>query len=126
MARCASFKNRLSNFDSVNKVDPTLDKNVAKMLTKTCASGDAAVVSLDSTKTSFDNAYFKALTVGGGLLTSDQTLFTSPETRGLVNCYATNQAKFFVDFSQAMVKMGLLNVKVGATGEVRRDCRRVN
>ncbi|CAA6660236.1 unnamed protein product [Spirodela intermedia] len=126
VARCSSFKNRLSNFDSVNRVDPSLDQSFAKTLVKACAAGDSSEVSFDSTRTFFDNAYFRALPVGGGLLSSDQTLFSSPETRGLVDAYAMNQARFFLDFSQAMVKMGLLNVKVGAGGEVRRDCRRVN
>lgn len=126
MARCSSFKNRLSNFNSISRVDPSLDQSFAKTLVKACAAGDSSEVSFDSTRTLFDNAYFRALPVGGGLLSSDQTLFTSPETRGLVSAYAMNPARFFLDFSQAMVKMGLLKVKDGARGEVRLDCRRVN
>jgi peroxidase len=37
-----------------------------------------------------------------------------------------NQAKFFLDFQQAMVKMSLLDVKEGSQGEVRADCRKIN
>ncbi|MQL77222.1 hypothetical protein Taro_009621 [Colocasia esculenta] len=125
-ARCGSFKNRLSKFDATHDVDPSLDPGFARMLTRTCSAGDTAEAPFDWTRNSFDTAYFNALQMGGGVLISDQTLFTSPQTRGLVVAYAMNEARFFFDFSQAMVKMGFLDVKEGDAGEVRRDCRRVN
>ncbi|KAK4354152.1 hypothetical protein RND71_026346 [Anisodus tanguticus] len=55
-----------------------------------------------------------------------KTLYNNPRTRGLVNAYAFNQAMFFLDFQQAMVKMGLLDVKEGSNGEVRTNCRIIN
>uniref|UniRef100_A0A1D1YMF7 Peroxidase n=1 Tax=Anthurium amnicola TaxID=1678845 RepID=A0A1D1YMF7_9ARAE len=126
VARCASFKNRLSKFDAANDVDPSLDPYFARMLVRTCSAGDTSEMAFDWTRTSFDTAYFNALQMGGGVLTSDQTLFTNPQTRSLVNAYARNQAMFFLDFSQAMVKMGLLDIKEGGKGEVRHDCHRLN
>ncbi|KAJ4965955.1 hypothetical protein NE237_017804 [Protea cynaroides] len=126
VARCSSFKNRLSNFDATHDVDPALDSNVAKTLSKICSSGDSAQAPFDSTKNLFDNRYFNALQMKAGVLTSDQTLFTSPRTRAIVNGYAMNQAMFFFDFQQAIVKMGLLDAKEGASGEVREDCRTIN
>ncbi|XP_042494028.1 peroxidase 47 [Macadamia integrifolia] len=126
VARCSSFKNRLSNFDATHDVDPSLDSNVAKTLSKTCSAGDNAEAAFDSTRNIFDNAYFNALQMKAGVLTSDQTLFTSRNTRGIVNGYAMNQAMFFFNFQQAMVKMGLLDVKEGVAGEVRGDCHRIN
>ncbi|KAF9602439.1 hypothetical protein IFM89_027568 [Coptis chinensis] len=126
VARCSSFKNRLSKFDSTRDVDPTLDSDIATKLIKTCNAGDNAEAPFDETRNSFDNSYFNALQSKAGLLSSDQTLFTSPRTRNIVNGYAMNQARFFFDFQQAMVKMGLLDVKEGKKGEVRLNCRQIN
>ncbi|TKY51981.1 Peroxidase 47 [Spatholobus suberectus] len=120
VARCTSFKNRLS------QVDPTLDTEFAKTLARTCNSGDNAEQPLDATRNDFDNFYFNALLRKNGVLTSDQTLYTSPKTRNFVNAYAFNQAMFFFDFQQAMVKMGLLDVKDNSNGEVRENCRKIN
>ncbi|KAI3986421.1 hypothetical protein MKX01_037703 [Papaver californicum] len=126
VARCSSFKNRLQKFDSSHEVDPTLDSNFASTLSKTCTAGDSAEVPFDETRNSFDNAYFNGLRRSSGVLSSDQTLYTSPRTRGIVNAYAMNTARFFFDFQQAMVKMGLIDVKEGNQGEVRQNCRVIN
>ncbi|PIA35679.1 hypothetical protein AQUCO_03500197v1 [Aquilegia coerulea] len=126
VARCSSFKNRLTKFDSTHDTDPALDSGFAAKLSKTCTAGDNAEAPFDETRNSFDNAYFNALQKKAGLLTSDQTLFASARTRNIVNSYAMNEAKFFFEFQQAMVKMGLLDVKEGKAGEVRLDCRKIN
>ncbi|KAK4780287.1 hypothetical protein SAY87_016393 [Trapa incisa] len=120
VARCSSFKQRLSNQDL------SMDSSIAKMLSRTCSRGDNAEQPLDPTSTDFDNAYFGALQGKAGVLFSDQALFSSPRTRGLVNSYAMNQAMFFFDFQWAMIKMGTLDVKEGSGGEVRSNCRRIN
>ncbi|XP_068647465.1 peroxidase 47 [Aristolochia californica] len=126
VAKCASFKNRLSNFDSTHNVDPSMNTNMAAVLQKTCSGGDNSEVPFDRTRTTFDNAYYNALQSGTGLLTSDQTLFSSPRTRRIVYGYAMNQAMFFFDFQQAMVKMSQLDIKEDEEGEVRLNCRRTN
>ncbi|KNA23691.1 hypothetical protein SOVF_022840 [Spinacia oleracea] len=127
VARCSSFKTRLSKFDATHDVDPSLNPDFAKTLSKTCSSGvDKAEQPFDDSRNDFDNLYFQALQNKAGLLTSDQTLFDSPRTRGIVNGYAMNQALFFLDFQRSMVKMSLLDVKEGSKGEVRRDCRKIN
>lgn len=122
VARCSSFKNRLSS----NANDPTLNTEFAKTLSKTCSAGDKAEQPLDATKNNFDNLYFNALQRKSGVLFSDQTLFASPITRTIVNDYAFNQAMFFFHFQQSMVKMSTLDVKEGSKGEVRDNCRRIN
>ncbi|KAL2539336.1 Peroxidase 47 [Abeliophyllum distichum] len=53
VARCSSFKHRLSNFDTTNNVDPTLDTQFAKTLSKTCSRGDNAEQTFDSTRKQF-------------------------------------------------------------------------
>ncbi|GLU12174.1 hypothetical protein SLE2022_288750 [Rubroshorea leprosula] len=120
VARCSSFKGRLGNGD------PTLDSDFAKTLSKTCSAGDNAEQPFDATRNTFDNLYYDTLLTKNGLLFSDQTLYVSPRTRSIVNAYAMNQAMFFFDFQQAMVKMGMLNVKEGSKGEVRGNCRKIN
>jgi peroxidase len=121
VARCSSFKTRLSD-----PVDPTMDSDFSKALAKTCSGGDNAEQSFDVTRNNFDSFYFQALQRKAGVLFSDQTLYNNPETKAIVNNYAMNQAMFFLDFQQAMVKMSLLDVKEGSKGEVRADCRKVN
>ncbi|CAL0299945.1 unnamed protein product [Lupinus luteus] len=120
VATCGSFKNRLS------QVDPTLDSEFAKTLSRTCSSGDKAVQPFDATSNDFDNVYYNGLLRKNGVLTTDQTLVTSPQTRNIVYAYAMNQAMFFFDFQRAMVKMGLIDVKEGSNGEVRQNCRIIN
>ncbi|NP_001314338.1 peroxidase 47 [Gossypium hirsutum] len=120
VARCSSFKNRLSNADA------NLDSNFAKTLSKTCSAGDNAEQPFDATQNTFDNFYFNALIRKSGVLFSDQVLYTTPRTRNIVNGYAMNQAMFFFDFQQAMVKMGKVDVKEGSNGEVRQNCRKIN
>lgn len=120
VARCASFKNRLS------EADPTMDSDFARRLSRTCSAGDNAEQPFDPTRNTFDNFYFNTLTRKSGLLFSDQALYAHPRTRNVVNAYAMNQALFFLDFQQAMVKMGTVDVKEGSKGEVRANCRRFN
>lgn len=127
VARCSSFKGRLSKFDSTHEVDPTLDTNFMKTLSRTCNAGDNAEQAFDRTRNTFDNDYFNALKNKAGVLLSDQTLYdVNPKTRAVVNSYAFNQAMFFLDFQQAMLKMSLLDVKQGSNGEVRQNCRKIN
>ncbi|KAG0475868.1 hypothetical protein HPP92_012313 [Vanilla planifolia] len=126
VARCSSFKNRLAKFDTTHDVDPSMDPAFASTLIQRCRAGDNAEVAFDDSRNSFDNDYFGTVQAGTGLLFSDQALLGDPRTRAAVNAYAMNQALFFLDFQEAMVKMGLLDVKKGGEGEVRLNCRRVN
>lgn len=103
-----------------------MDSEFAKTLSKTCSAGDTAEQPFDSTRSDFDNQYFNALVSNNGVLTSDQTLYNSPQTRNIVNAYAMNQALFFLDFQQAMVKMSMLDAKQGSKGEVRKNCHQIN
>ncbi|XP_062196125.1 peroxidase 47-like [Phragmites australis] len=120
VAHCASFKNRLQGEVA------TLDASLASSLGATCANGDSATATFDRTSNAFDGVYFRELQSRRGLLSSDQTLFESPETRALVNRFAMNQAYFFYAFQQGMLKMGQLDLKEGTQGEIRMTCRVVN
>lgn len=103
-----------------------MDSKFAQTLSETCSSGDNAEQPFDETRNMFDNSYFDMLIRKSGVLFSDQTLYSHPRTRAIVNDYAMFQAKFFLDFQPAMVKMGMLDVKEGNKGEVRGNCRKIN
>ncbi|KAJ3681421.1 hypothetical protein LUZ60_015910 [Juncus effusus] len=120
VARCSSFKNRLDN------VDPTMDASLEQSLAQTCSAGDTTTVPFDATPNKFDTVYFRALQSSRGILTSDQTLYNSYQTRFLVDSYAMNNAMFFYNFQQGMLRMGQLDLKEGTDGEVRLNCRRIN
>ncbi|CAO2205537.1 unnamed protein product [Urochloa humidicola] len=121
IAHCANFKDRIKE-----EVD-TLDATLASSLGSVCRSGgDAGTAPFDRTSTRFDGVYYRELTARRGLLSSDQTLFESPETREMVSMFAMNPSYFFYSFQQGMLKMGQISLKEGEEGEVRNSCRVVN
>ena len=121
VAHCASFKDRLQADAE------TLDSSLAKSLGSACGGGDSGTTApFDRTSTRFDGVYYKELTSRRGLLSSDQALFESPETREMVSMFAMNPSYFFYAFQQGMYKMGQINLKVGDEGEIRRTCRVIN
>lgn len=124
-ARCSSFKDYLSNFESAQNIDPTLYSRFANTLSKACSLGDNMEVAFGPTRTSFDNTYLKALRTGDGVLTTAKTLFASPQMRNHINGYVMNQVMFF-NFLQALLKMRMIDVKKGNQGKVRIYCCKVN
>jgi peroxidase len=77
----------------------------------------------NTTKSEFDNAYYKNLQSGQGLLASDQALYIDRRTRDRVNMFASNQTAFFEAFTTAIIKLGRVGVKTASDGEIRKDCR---
>ena len=68
----------------------------------------------------FDNASYRNLQVGKGLLGSDQVLYSDMRSRSMIDYYASNQGAFFGDFVATMTKLGRIGVKTPATGgEIR-------
>lgn len=124
VARCSSFKNRVSNSNS--EVEGSSNVQFLATLKSACSKGDDATVAFDESVNDFDNSYFMGLEEGMGVLSSDQTLMSSSATRGVVGMYASNQASFFFDFSQAMLKLGTVGVKDVPNGDVRFNCRQLN
>lgn len=75
----------------------------------------------------FDNSYFKNLVENMGLLSSDQVLFSSNDkSRELVKKYAEDQGEFFKQFAESMIKMGNISPLTGSSGEIRKNCRKIN
>ena len=132
MARCVIFKNRLYNQNGNNQADETLEKTFLNELRSVCpaSGGDNNLSPLDyASPRAFDNAYFKLILEGRGLLFSDETLVAGngfPDIVELVKAYAEDEALFFSHFANSMVRMGNISPLFGSNGEVRQNCRTVN
>ncbi|KAH7520514.1 peroxidase 17 [Ziziphus jujuba] len=124
--RCFSIMFRLYNQSGTGLPDPAIDPRFREELKKLCPPDvDQNVTKgLDATPLKFDNQYFKDLVSGRGFLNSDQTLFTTPQTREFVMQYSINQELFFDDFAKGMEKMG--DLQSDNPGEIRRNCRVAN
>ncbi|KAF6161477.1 hypothetical protein GIB67_009356 [Kingdonia uniflora] len=128
-SHCKRFQKRLYSFSPTSPVDPTLDANYAQQLMSACPQNVDPSVAVDmdqNTARRFDNAYYQNLVAGKGLFTSDEVLFTDPESQSTVNDFATNGLNFNRAFSTAMIKLGRVGVKTGNQGEIRRDCTAFN
>nr|CAB3458464.1 unnamed protein product [Digitaria exilis] len=121
-AQCQNYRARIYNDTNINAA-------FAASLRSGCPAtgGGGASAPLDaSTPNAFDNAYYSNLVAQRGLLHSDQELFNGGSTDSLVRSYAASSAQFSSDFAAAMVRMGGIGVLTGSSGQVRRNCRRVN
>ncbi|XP_031286894.1 peroxidase 55 [Pistacia vera] len=125
VSNCSRFHSRLYPV-----VDPSLNLNYAKQLMATCSKkiGNPQVfVNLDpETPKVLDNVYYQNLVAGKGLLTSDEVLYTDPESQPTVKDFASNPGHFNAAFIAAIKKLGRVGVKTGNLGEIRRDCAAFN
>ncbi|CAI9764562.1 unnamed protein product [Fraxinus pennsylvanica] len=129
VSHCSSFSKRLYNFSSTRPQDPSLDPMFARELKRKCPSNAAndQTVPLDVlTPNRLDNQYYKSLKNHQGVLTSDQTLMSSPSTAGIVKENSQNGMAWKHKFAAAMVKMGYIDVLTRNQGEIRKNCRVVN
>ncbi|XP_066311088.1 peroxidase 16-like [Miscanthus floridulus] len=100
-----------------------MDPRFTSQLNDTCSSDPNAFAFLDPSPVGFDNAFYRNLQVGKGLLGSDQVLYSDMRSRSTADYYASNQGTFFGDFVTAMTKLRRIGIKTPATGdEIRRDC----
>ncbi|KAG9441976.1 hypothetical protein H6P81_017830 [Aristolochia fimbriata] len=128
-SHCKEFMSRIYAYNKTFDIDPTMDGDFARSLRRPCPDKgrrlDPSVVAFNdvTTPVGFDNAYFRNLQKGLGLLATDQSLYAHHRTRGLVDAMAKEQSLFFGYFVAGMVKLGNLGVKTGGgSGEIRRDC----
>ncbi|WZY86513.1 hypothetical protein YC2023_032897 [Brassica napus] len=129
-SRCTSFRQRLYNQSGNGRPDMTLEQSFAANLRQKCprSGGDQILSVLDKVSPAkFDNSYFKNLVENMGLLNSDQVLFSSNDkSRELVKKYAEDQGEFFEQFAESMIKMGNISPLTGSSGEIRKNCRKIN
>ncbi|KAL5557819.1 hypothetical protein UlMin_034030 [Ulmus minor] len=122
-AHCSSFQNRIHSFNASLDVDPTLHASFAASLRSVCPAHNkvrSAGSALDSTSTTFDNAYYKLLLQGKSIFSSDQALLTTPKTKALVSKFANSQEEFEKTFVESMIKMSSIS---GGGQEIRLDCK---
>lgn len=129
VSHCSSFSSRIYPPTQ----DPTLNKRYAALLRTKCPAPSNGTNRFDPTvpletltPTRLDNKYYQELTRYRGLLASDETLFTSPSTRGMVLNNAMYGHAWAYKFKKAMVRMGSIGVLTGAQGEIRNICSKVN
>ncbi|KAK1567008.1 hypothetical protein Q3G72_007175 [Acer saccharum] len=124
-SHCSSFTNRL-----YPSVDPSLNQSYAEQLKEMCKNtimDPEPVVILDpETSYTLDNVYYQNLVAGKGLFTSDEVLYTHPESQPTVKDFAKSPGYFNEAFTAAMKKLGRVGVKTGNLGEIRRDCTAFN
>ncbi|KAF8014874.1 hypothetical protein BT93_H0614 [Corymbia citriodora subsp. variegata] len=132
ISHCSSFSSRLYAFNATLAQDPSLDPAYASFLKSKCPPPSNATqadptVPLDSiTADTLDNKYYLQLLKLCSLLTSDETLYTSPLTSRMVVKNTKNGFAWSVKFAKAMVKMGSIDVLTGKQGEIRKLCSVVN
>ncbi|TXG56733.1 hypothetical protein EZV62_018046 [Acer yangbiense] len=129
MARCENFRGRIYG----NLEATTFSETYLSNLRSICPAigGDNNVTAMDYlTPYFFDNSFYQTLLKGGGVLNSDQEMYSSLfgiQTKELVTKYAHDAIAFFEQFSDSMVKLGnITNSDSFVNGEVRRNCRFVN
>ncbi|GLJ22984.1 hypothetical protein SUGI_0433550 [Cryptomeria japonica] len=132
LSRCTSFKQRLYNLTGNGKPDPTVDQGYLKQLTTLCpqtGTDDNQTTPLDLVSpTKFDTHYFKNLESGKGLLITDEILYSTKgsKTAALVKFYASHSQAFFQQFAKSMIKMGNITPLIKPSGEIRKNCRKMN
>ncbi|RDX60802.1 Peroxidase 5, partial [Mucuna pruriens] len=130
VSHCSSFSNRLYSFNDTFTQDPSMDPSYAATLKTKCpalpSTTDPTLPLDPSTSIRLDTKYYEGLINHRGLLTSDQTLFTTPSTMEMVQINAYNAATWAHKFAQAMVHMGSIEVLTGSRGEIRTHCSFVN
>lgn len=128
-SHCSQFTRRLYSFNSTYSQDPSLNPSYADLLKTECPRNGRTdqVISFDPvTPNVLDNAYYTNLKSDKGLLYSDQVLWDTPLTRGLVKANANHPSAWARRFAAAMVRMGSIEVLTGARGEIRKNCRVIN
>ncbi|VAH54892.1 unnamed protein product [Triticum turgidum subsp. durum] len=120
-AQCSAFSDRFG---------PREDGEFVQRLAANCSSDGERLQDLDiETPRAFDNAYYRNLVAGKGVLNSDKTLMNDPRTKELVEGFAADQWWwFFNQFGTSMKKVPLMYQAVsGRFGEIRRfGCFRRN
>ncbi|RRT39097.1 hypothetical protein B296_00039816 [Ensete ventricosum] len=113
--------------------DPSLDMDYAEKLKRKCKPYDhddmRTLVKMDlKSPVRFDLGYYKLVSEGKGLFTSDEALLHDPETRAYVErqAMASSAEEFFKDFGSSMVSMGKIGALTHQKGEIRKKCAYVN
>ncbi|KAG2647081.1 peroxidase 2-like [Panicum virgatum] len=123
-SHCSSFSDRLPPSNTSD-----MDATLAAKLQADCASptgADNTVAQDYKTPDQLDTQYYMNVIGRKVLFASDAALLKSNETIPLVYAAALSPKLWQSKFGQAMVKMGGVEVKTSANGEIRKMCGFVN
>ncbi|XBH64588.1 hypothetical protein VPH35_118327 [Triticum aestivum] len=121
ISHCSSFRDRLP--PNPSSMDPTL----AASLQGQCSRGDDPTVVQDpKTPDDLDNQYYDNVQKRKVLFKSDAALMSSDTTSRLVDNHAKDLREWLKQFKAAMVKMGSIEVKTEANGQIRKHYQFVN
>jgi peroxidase len=123
ISHCSSFSDRLTS--NTSDMDPKL-KSTLQEACKSNSGSDNTVVQDIKTPDRLDNQYYKNVINHEVLFSSDATLLTAKDTSDAVRANAKDKNEWEEKFKAAMVKMGAIEVKTVANGEIRRSCRVLN
>ena len=123
ISHCSSFSDWLTSNSS--DMDPSL-KSTLQEKCKSDSGRDNVVVQDIKTPSKLDNQYYKNVLSHEVLFESDATLLTATDTSDAVRANAKNKNEWEEKFKAAMVKMGAIEVKTSADGEIRTSCRVLN
>ncbi|XP_037469911.1 peroxidase 39-like [Triticum dicoccoides] len=134
ISHCNFFSERLYNFTGhggPGDADPSLDAEYAASLRRTnCTTptDNTTIVEMDpGSFLTFDLSYYHGLLQHQGLFQSDAALITNAAARADVESVAKGPPEvFFQVFARSMMRMGMIEVKTGGDGEIRRHCAVVN
>lgn len=124
-SHCASFQNRIHNFNATHDVDPTLHPTFASKLKGKCPLHNTpknAGVPMDPSSTTFDNTYYQLILQRKTLFSSDHSLLELPKTKELVYRFARSKHAFWQAFAKSITKLSSIN----GGQEIRKNCRVVN
>lgn len=137
---CFFLQKRLYNFLPGGRPDPLINPRFLPELESKCPKdGDVNVrIALDhGSERKFDIKILKNIRTGFGVLQTDANLYVDPSTRPIVDSYfgfhgagsepgLGARPDFGSDFVESMVRMGMIGVKMGEEGEIRRVCSEFN
>ncbi|KFK42862.1 hypothetical protein AALP_AA1G048800 [Arabis alpina] len=129
ISSCALVNVRIYNFTGNGDFDPSMNPSYVRALKKRCKPTDVGKsVDMDpGSVKKFDTHYFKAVAQKKGLFVSDSALLNDFETKSYIESQVGNaESSFNKDFSDSMVKLGMIEVLTGTNGEIRKKCAFVN
>jgi peroxidase len=77
-------------------------------------------------RNTFDLSYYALVLKIRGLFESDADLTTNSDALSMINQLLQGSLDFYSEFAKSMEKMGMINVKTGSNGEIRKQCALVN
>ncbi|XP_073005664.1 peroxidase 7 [Typha latifolia] len=123
---CGTIQWRLFNYTGNGKADPSINAKYLNFLKRKCQRA-TEYTDLDATTPMvFDNAYYKNILKGMGLLSTDQMLYKDSRTGPIVKALASQGNLFYQQFGVSMVKLSKTQVLTKNEGEVRIKCSAVN